>query len=140
MKPQSAKATRNLHGKYLRPLNKYRQAKTPLDYFNQRVIKHAGYYDTDCWQFNTQGDKNGYPMVTNTICNRELSITRAHQLAYKLFNGDIPNGMLVCHSCDNPWCVNPKHLFIGTPNDNVQDMMRKGRYIHPTQKGYNETC
>jgi len=51
----------------------------------------------------------------------------AHRLAWIFFRGDIPKGMLVCHSCDVPQCVNPEHLFLGTNADNMHDMRDKGR-------------
>lgn len=53
-----------------------------------------------------------------------------HRLAYRMFIGRIPNNMFVCHHCDTPSCFNPDHLFIGTPKDNVQDMIKKGRVKH----------
>lgn len=51
----------------------------------------------------------------------------AHRAMWQDIHGDIPSGMVICHRCDNPKCINPAHLFLGTPRDNTQDMFAKGR-------------
>lgn len=58
----------------------------------------------------------------------------AHRVVWETANGrSIPVGMYVCHRCDNPPCVNPSHLFLGTPADNVRDMLNKGRQASPSK-------
>jgi hypothetical protein len=55
---------------------------------------------------------------------------RTHRLAFEIWKGSIPDGMHVLHRCDNPACINPDHLFLGTNRDNVADMVSKARHMH----------
>ncbi len=59
----------------------------------------------------------------------------AHHEAYKRANGEIPRGLVVCHRCDTPLCVEPEHLFLGTRADNQRDMATKGRWRNQYSKG-----
>lgn len=77
---------------------------------------------TGCWPYLRFKDANGYGRIW--IGDK---VVGAHRLAYELFCGDIPDGMVVCHRCDNPGCCNPAHLFVGTQGDNNRDRARKGR-------------
>lgn len=74
--------------------------------------------DEECWIWKSSVNKNGYG---------KFGVTTAHRMSYILFVGNIPDGMLVCHTCDNPPCVNPKHLFLGNNLDNIRDCVNKGR-------------
>ena len=83
-----------------------------------------------CWNWIGSLDGNGYGKMTKPgQCDRSL---RAHRISWELAYGQIPNGLLVCHKCDNPACVRPEHLFLGTQKDNVQDAIQKGR-LNPAQ-------
>lgn len=85
-------------------------------------------YKTDgCWEWM------GNPSTKFGYCkyNRRL----VHRLSWNFTNGDIPVGMLVLHRCDNPKCVRPDHLFLGTQKDNVHDMIQKGRARRNARKG-----
>ena len=82
----------------------------------------------DCWEWQGHLTPKGYGQIyTGTYIDGRRCIKGAHRVAWELQRGDIPAGMQVCHICDNPSCVNPAHLFLGTQKDNMQDMSCKGR-------------
>jgi hypothetical protein len=109
-----------------------RAMKDPIGGLERRFRKkfvERGPDECWVWEGGLAGRK-GYGVISYKGKN-----VRAHRLAWELANGPIPNGLFVCHHCDNPPCVNPNHLFLGTATDNAQDMCQKGRWANGVSSG-----
>jgi hypothetical protein len=91
----------------------------PVASFWAKTVKAAG---NECWLWTGGLISTGYGLLS-----AHGKLTLAHRYSYAIHNGTIADGLHVLHSCDNPRCVNPAHLFLGTNNDNIRDRMAKGR-------------
>ena len=118
----------------------YLKQQTPLvDRFWKKVNKEGPTPEHcpelgPCWIW-TAAHKNGkwkYGVITKT--GKGDSLVLAHRVSWELHYGPIPEGLLALHKCDNPPCVNPSHLFLGTFFDNTNDMREKGRHIGSGRK------
>ena len=88
-------------------------------------------HENSCWEWQGRVSRNGYGSFSKGGYPRG-----AHRLAWELaYNEVVPNGIEVCHTCDNPICVRPEHLFLGTRADNAADMVAKGRGVSPRLSG-----
>jgi hypothetical protein len=104
---------------------------TPIERFFKFISAQS--HPNDCWEWLGVKSHQGYGNFT--FNNHPV---RAHRFSWELHGGTIPEGLLVCHHCDNPSCVNPLHLYVGTHVDNNNDTIKRGRNID--RKGSKHPC
>lgn len=80
--------------------------------------------DKGCYEWTGYCDKQGYGKITI-----DSKTCKVHRVSYTLYKGEIPEGMLIRHTCDNKICFNPEHLLVGTHQDNTDDMVSRGRRV-----------
>lgn len=100
---------------------------TPI---KDRLIRNRDVDENGCWIWTGYIEDGGYGVM-----HVKDVLRRTHIWSYETFVGEIPEGLVVCHKCDVKTCFNPDHLFLGTLQDNVADMVKKGR----TAKGENHS-
>jgi hypothetical protein len=97
----------------------------------EQKLKNYSVSDKGCWIFLGAKDRDGYGVFGHTK-GKQL---RAHRASYEFYKGKVSKDLLVCHICDITSCINPSHLFLGSPKDNTHDMIKKGRKA--SHKGQN---
>jgi hypothetical protein len=85
--------------------------------------------EDECWEWTGPKKESGYGLFWWRGGNRS-----AHRTSYRIHRGEIPAEKYICHHCDNPSCVNPKHLFVGSHKDNMFDMAKKGRAMRSSMR------
>jgi len=95
----------------------------------ERILKNTTPQENGCWLWNLYKNKEGYGSI-----KVDGFVQLVHRESYKAFCGPIPDSLCVCHSCDNPSCCNPDHLWLGTVAENNTDKVKKNRQSLVGQK------
>lgn len=101
---------------------------------SERLSQYGVKAPSGCVEWTGRRDRQGYGYMAISRGGIERKV-KAHRAAYEEMHGAIPNGACVLHSCDNPPCINPSHLFVGSRSDNHADMVSKGRQAAGTRSG-----
>jgi hypothetical protein len=106
---------------------------------NQRFFTRFSVDGDGCWNWTAAKNRQGYGLIGGEINGKRYSpvgtTMLAHRVSWLIHFGEIPVGLVVMHICDNPSCVNPGHLRLGTQAENVADMNAKGRKVSGTPRG-----
>lgn len=109
--------------------NEYQRVSNASDFVNKINTKTA-HTPSGCWIMHNVTSAHPY----GRACINGVQMG-AHRAMWIATHGAIPKGMFICHRCDTPGCVNPSHLFVGTPKDNIEDCANKGRARHKAPQG-----
>ena len=111
-----------------------RLRKSLSDRFHDKIAYEP---NSGCWLWTGAINTLGYGLIG--LGHRSDGIAKAHRVSYQLHKGEISTGLCVLHRCDNPYCVNPDHLFLGTLSDNMKDCVQKKRNFIPDNRAEKAT-
>jgi hypothetical protein len=109
------------------PIHELPREEARRDRWAARLQARSQPMPSGCTEFRGAHDSKGYGQLMDAEIDQPV---KAHRIAWFVAYGTIPTGMHVLHRCDNPGCINPTHLFLGTNADNIRDMVAKGRQHH----------